>query len=49
MPHRNRQTSCNAIKLSRYHFEWDPAKQRANLRKHGIEFAEPMAVVRDLR
>jgi uncharacterized protein len=29
------------------HFDWDPNKQRANLRKHGIEFADAVAVFRD--
>ena len=28
-------------------FEWDPHKQRANLRKHGIELADAVAVFRD--
>jgi len=28
-------------------FEWDPHKQRANLRKHGVEFADAVAVFRD--
>ena len=30
-------------------FEWDPAKQRANLRKHAVEFADAVAVLRDPR
>lgn len=29
------------------YFEWDPTKQRANLRKHAIEFADAVAVFRD--
>jgi len=29
-------------------FEWDPAKQRANLEKHGVEFADATAVFDDL-
>ena len=29
------------------HFDWDPDKQRANLRKHGIELADAVAVFRD--
>jgi uncharacterized protein len=28
-------------------FEWDPAKARANLRKHGVPFAEAMTVFKD--
>jgi uncharacterized DUF497 family protein len=28
-------------------FEWDPHKQRTNLRKHGVEFADAVAVFRD--
>lgn len=28
-------------------FDWDPDKQRANLRKHGIELADTVAVFRD--
>jgi uncharacterized DUF497 family protein len=31
------------------YFDWDPDKQRANLRKHGIELADAVAVLRDLR
>ena len=30
-------------------FEWDPEKQRANLRKHAIEFADTVAVFGDSR
>jgi uncharacterized DUF497 family protein len=30
-------------------FEWDEAKRRANLRKHGIEFADAVSVFDDLR
>jgi uncharacterized protein len=29
------------------HFDWDPDKQRANFRKHGIELADAVAVFRD--
>jgi uncharacterized DUF497 family protein len=29
------------------HFEWDPNKQRINLRKHGIELADAVAVFPD--
>jgi hypothetical protein len=29
------------------HFDWDPDKQRANLRKHAIELADAVAVFRD--
>jgi uncharacterized DUF497 family protein len=28
-------------------FEWDPHKQRVNLRKHGVELADVVAVFRD--
>jgi len=28
-------------------FEWDPAKARANLRKHGIDFADAVAALED--
>ena len=28
-------------------FEWDPAKARANLSKHGVEFADAVAVFED--
>jgi uncharacterized DUF497 family protein len=28
-------------------FEWDPAKARANLPKHGVEFAEAAIAVED--
>ncbi len=28
-------------------FEWDPAKCRANLKKHGVDFADPVAVFED--
>ncbi|MGB0714093.1 MAG: BrnT family toxin [Gammaproteobacteria bacterium] len=28
-------------------FEWDPNKQRTNLRKHGVELADAVAVFRD--
>ena len=29
--------------------EWDPAKARANLRKHGIRFADAVSVLEDER
>ncbi len=29
--------------------EWDPGKQRANLKKHGVEFADAVAVLEDER
>ena len=28
-------------------FEWDPAKARANLSKHGVDFADAVAVFED--
>jgi uncharacterized DUF497 family protein len=28
-------------------FEWDPAKSRANLAKHGVDFADAVAVFED--
>jgi len=28
-------------------YEWDPAKAESNLRKHGIYFADAMAVLED--
>ncbi|MBD2235016.1 BrnT family toxin [Phormidium tenue] len=31
----------------RYSFEWDPAKEAANLRKHGISFRQASSVFRD--
>jgi len=30
-------------------YEWDPAKARANLAKHGIRFADAIAVLEDER
>jgi len=30
-------------------YEWDPAKARANLAKHGISFADAVAVLEDER
>ncbi len=30
-----------------YHFEWDAAKARTNLRKHGVSFRSATAVFRD--
>ena len=29
--------------------EWDPAKARANLRKHSVRFADAVAALEDLR
>ena len=28
-------------------FEWDPAKARANVRKHGVSFIEALSVFKD--
>jgi uncharacterized DUF497 family protein len=28
-------------------FEWDPVKAAANLRKHGVDFADAVAVLED--
>ena len=30
-----------------YDFEWDPAKAKANLRKHGVDFDRAAQVFRD--
>jgi uncharacterized DUF497 family protein len=30
-------------------FEWDPQKRRANLRQHGVDFADAVAVFEDER
>jgi len=30
------------------HFDWDEAKNRANIRKHGLDFAEAEAMFRGL-
>jgi len=30
-----------------YRFEWDPAKERANVRKHGVAFRRAASVFRD--
>lgn len=30
-------------------FEWDPHKSRANVRRHGVEFADAVAVFEDER
>lgn len=32
-----------------YEFEWDPKKERANQRKHGVPFEEAATVFLDLR
>ncbi len=29
------------------HFEWDPAKAAANIRKHGVSFEEAVSALRD--
>ena len=34
---------------SKVSYEWDPAKARANLAKHGIRFADAIAVLEDER
>jgi uncharacterized protein len=31
----------------RYNFEWDPAKERANIRKHKVSFRRAATVFRD--
>ena len=31
----------------RYHFQWDPEKNRANRRKHGLDFRRATGVFRD--
>lgn len=33
--------------MSGLHFEWDPAKAKANLDKHGVSFEEAMSVFYD--
>jgi uncharacterized DUF497 family protein len=33
--------------MVRYLFEWDPAKERANIRKHRISFRQAATVFRD--
>jgi uncharacterized DUF497 family protein len=32
----------------RYEFDWDPNKERANIRKHGLSFRQAASVFRDL-
>lgn len=32
---------------AQYHFEWDPAKAKANLKKHGVSFEQAVTVFRD--
>jgi len=32
---------------AQYNFEWDPAKAKANLRKHGLSFEQGVTVFRD--
>lgn len=31
----------------RYDFDWDPGKERANIRKHGISFRQAASIFRD--
>lgn len=31
----------------RYDFDWDPNKERANIRKHGISFRQAASVFKD--
>jgi hypothetical protein len=31
----------------RYKFDWDPAKERKNIRKHGVSFRQAATVFRD--
>ena len=31
----------------RYEFDWDPAKDRSNIRKHGVSFRQAATVFRD--
>jgi hypothetical protein len=31
----------------RYEFDWDPAKDRSNVRKHGISFRQAASIFRD--
>ncbi|MEW5830191.1 MAG: BrnT family toxin [Chloroflexota bacterium] len=33
--------------LLRYDFDWDPNKERANIRKHGLSFRRAASVFRD--
>lgn len=33
--------------LARVRFEWDPPKAKANLRTHGVSFAEAVTVLED--
>ncbi|MEW5940657.1 MAG: BrnT family toxin [Chloroflexota bacterium] len=33
--------------ILRYEFDWDPEKERANIRKHGISFRQAASVFRD--
>lgn len=35
------------VRMSEVHFEWDAAKEKANLRKHGISFEEARTVFFD--
>lgn len=35
--------------MSKLHFEWDPDKAAANLKKHGIDFSEAKSVFADER
>jgi uncharacterized protein len=33
--------------MDRYRFDWDPAKEKANIRKHGIDFDMAQTVFED--
>jgi uncharacterized DUF497 family protein len=35
------------VTLLRYEFDWDPNKERTNIRKHGIAFRQAATVFRD--
>jgi len=45
-PHPRRRGSSYAI-LSTMKFQWDPAKARGNVRKHGVSFDEAVTVFKD--
>jgi uncharacterized DUF497 family protein len=34
--------------MDRYKFDWDPAKEKANIRKHGIDFDMAQTVFEDV-
>src|SRR5581483_119316 len=43
-----RLTCCtNVHTLTAVGYEWDPAKARRNLRKHGVDFADAVTVLED--